>query len=76
MDETIGILIRLSKTLTKPLVPVLYAGERAETMNAVLLAQGMCLEAGLPVYPSVPSAARALSRFIGYYEFLDRPGSY
>ncbi len=72
LDETIGILLKLSKRLSKPLVIVLYSGGRAETINAVLLAQQKCLEAGIPVYPSVPSAAKAISRFIGYYEFLDR----
>jgi acyl-CoA synthetase (NDP forming) len=72
LDETISILLKLSKQLSKPLVIVLYAGGRAETINAVLQAQQKCLEAGIPVYPSVPSAAKALSRFIGYHEFLDR----
>ena len=72
LDESIGILIRVSQQLSKPLVIVLYAGGRAETINAVLQAQKKCLDAGLPVYPNVPSAAKALSRFIGYHEFLDR----
>jgi acyl-CoA synthetase (NDP forming) len=72
LDEAINILIKLSKQLSKPLVIVLYAGERAETINAVIQAKKKCLEAGLPVYPSVSSAAKAVSRFIGYHEFLDR----
>jgi len=72
LDEAIRILLKLSKQLSKPLVIVLYAGGRAETINAVLQAQKRCLEAGLPVYPSVPTAAKAVSRFIGYHEFLDR----
>ncbi len=76
LDETISILLKLSKQLSKPLVIVLYAGGRAETINAVLQAQQKCLEAGIPVYPSVPSAAKALSRFIGYHEFLDRKASH
>jgi acyl-CoA synthetase (NDP forming) len=70
LDEAVDILIRLADGLTKPLVVVLYAGGRGETITAVLNAQKRCLEAGLPVYPSVPSAARAISRFIGYHEFL------
>jgi len=72
LDEAIRILLKLSKQLSKPLVIVLYAGGRAETINAVFQAQKRCLEAGLPVYPSVPTAAKAVSRFIGYHEFLDR----
>jgi acyl-CoA synthetase (NDP forming) len=72
LDETISILLRLAKQLSKPLVIVLYSGGRLETISAVLLAQQKCLEAGLPVYPSVPSAAKAITRFIGYHEFLDR----
>ena len=71
LDEAVDILIRLADRLTKPLVIVLYGGARGETVTAVLNAQKKCLEAGLPVYPSVPSAARAISRFIGYHEFLD-----
>ena len=72
LDEAIDILIRLPSTLTKPLVIVLYAGGKAETINAVLEAQHKCLEAGIPVYPSVPTAVKAIARFIGYHEFLDR----
>ncbi len=72
LDEAISILLKLSKQLSKPLVIVLYAGGRADTINAVIQAQKRCLEAGLPVYPSVPSAAKAVSRFIGYHEFLER----
>jgi acyl-CoA synthetase (NDP forming) len=72
LDEAISILIKLSAQLSKPLVIVLYAGGRAETINAVLQAQKRCREAGLPVYPSVPSAAKAISRLISYHEFLDR----
>ena len=74
LDQAVDILIKLSGQLSKPLVMVLYAGGRAETINLVLDAQQKCLEAGLPVYPNVPSAARAMSRFIGYHEFLDRVG--
>ena len=71
LDEAIDILVKLWRQLTKPMVIVLYAGGRLETINAVLKAQKRCLEAGLPVYSNIPSAAKAVSRFIRYYEFLD-----
>jgi len=74
LDEAIGILIELSKQLTKPVIIVLYAGGRIEKIAAVIDAQKRCLEAGLPVYPSVPSAAKAVSSFIGYHDFLDGMG--
>jgi acyl-CoA synthetase (NDP forming) len=72
LNETIGILIKISNQLVKPLAMVLYAGEKAESINAVLLARPKCLAAGIPVFSSVPSAAKALSRFIGYHEYIDR----
>jgi acyl-CoA synthetase (NDP forming) len=72
LNETIRILLNLTQQLSKPLVIVLYAGERAETIQAVLQARQKCLEAGIPVYPTVPSAAKAIHRFITYHEFLER----
>jgi acyl-CoA synthetase (NDP forming) len=75
LDVAIGILIELSKQLTKPIIIVLYAGGHIEKIAAVLDAQKRCLEAGLPVYPSVPSAAKAVSSYIGYHEFLDGIGA-
>ena len=72
LDEAIDVLIRLSKQLTKPLVVVLYAGGRIETIGVAIKEQNRCLEAGLPVYPNVSSAVKAISRFMTYHEFLDR----
>ena len=71
LDEAFDVLIKLSKQLTKPLVVVLYAGNHIDTIGAAMKEQNRCLEAGLPVYPNVNSAVKAISRFMSYHEFLD-----
>ena len=72
LDEAFDVLIKLSKQLTKPLIVVLYAGNHIETIGVAMKQQNRCLEAGLPVYPNVNSAVKALSRYMSYQEFLDR----
>lgn len=70
--EAAETLIRLSKTLTKPLAVVFYAGGRLETVAAVMEAQQRCLEGGLAVYSTIEAAAKAISRFLRYHEFIER----
>ena len=69
--EAAETLVRLSKTLTKPLAVVFYAGERLETIAAVMEAQQKCLEGRLAVYPTVEVAAKAIGRFLGYHDFME-----
>jgi acyl-CoA synthetase (NDP forming) len=73
--EAAEVLIRLSKTLTKPLAVVFYAGGRLETIAAVMEAQQKCLEGGLAVYSTVEAAAKAINRFLQYHEFIERERS-
>ncbi len=70
--EAVEVLIRFSKTLTKPLAVVFYAGGRLETVAAVMEAQQKCLEGGLAVYPTIEAAAKAIGRFFQYHEFMER----
>jgi len=62
------VLSSTARTLTKPIAVVLSAGENLETVAAVLEAQKRLLEAGIPVYPNIETAARAISKLIGYHE--------
>ena len=39
---------------------------------AVLEARGRLLEAGIPVYPTIKAAAKAVSKLIGYREFTEK----
>ena len=66
------VLANTAQALTKPMAVVLYAGEHLETIAAVLEAQDRLLKAGIPVYPTVEAAARAVSRLIEYREFAGR----
>jgi acyl-CoA synthetase (NDP forming) len=66
------ILVDTVQTLTKPVAIVLYAGEHLETVAAVLEARKRLLKAGIPVYPTIEAAAKAVSRLIRYYEFAEK----
>ena len=64
------VLASAAQTLTKPMVAVLYAGEHVETVAAAVEARLRLLEAGIPVYPTIEAAARAVSKIIEYHEFV------
>lgn len=61
-------LLTTVPTLTKPIAVVLSAGEYLDTIAAVLGAKDRLLKAGLAVYPTIESAARAVSQLITYHE--------
>ena len=63
------VLSGTAHTLSKPVAVVLYAGEHLETVAAVLEARKRLLKAGIPVYPTIEAAAKAISRLIRYHEF-------
>ena len=63
------VLANTAQTLTKPIAVVLSAGEYVESVAAVLEAQQRLLKAGIPVYPTIEAAARAISKLIEYHEF-------
>ena len=65
--KAVEVLADTARTLKKPLVAVLYPGEQVEAVAAVLEARQKLLEAGIPVFPTIDAAARAVSRLINYH---------
>ena len=66
-------LISLTRETRKPMVIFITAGDstaswRVESMHR---AQQQCIDAGIPVYPDVRRAVRALALFTGYYRRLE-----
>jgi len=70
--KAVEILSSTAQTLTKPVAVVLYVGEHLETVAAVLEARKRLLKAGIPVYPTIEVAAKAVSRLIRYHVFADK----
>jgi acyl-CoA synthetase (NDP forming) len=65
-------LITTVPTLPKPLAVVLYAGEHLGTVSAVFEARDRLLKAGIAVYPTMETAARAISRLIRFNDFAKK----
>jgi len=68
IDMQIDTLIESKKSIDKPLVIVVRSSGDPEVAPLVSNVQERCLEAGIPVYPSTIRAARAMNKFIWYYE--------
>jgi acyl-CoA synthetase (NDP forming) len=66
------VLASTARTLTKPMAVVLYAGEYLETVAAVFEARKRLLKAGIPVYPTIEAATKAVSLLIRYYESAEK----
>ena len=62
-------LIDLAHEVQKPMAIVINSGDPTTPfrVEAILEAQESCRTAGIPVYPNITRAARALSRFTEYY---------
>ncbi len=62
-------MIKLSKKAKKPMVIFVNSGDPTTLwrVEAVLKAQELCRDAGIPVYPNVKRAARALAHFTNYH---------
>ena len=69
---TATVLCDVAKTLTKPLAVALYTGGHPEIVEAVHEAHETLLKAGIPVYPGVEAASRAINRLIRYHELAER----
>jgi acyl-CoA synthetase (NDP forming) len=65
----VDFLIHLAKEATKPMVIFVDAGDPTTPwrVDGVLEAQEKCRDAGIPVYPNIHRAARALAHFTGYH---------
>jgi len=70
MARTADVLARVAPTLPKPVAIVLYPGEHLKAISAVLETRERLVKAGIPVYPTIDAAARAVNRLIDYHEFL------
>jgi len=66
------VLCEKAKTLTKPIAVALYTGGYLDTITAVLEARERFTKAGIPAYPGVEAASRAISKLIGYHELAGK----
>jgi len=66
----VDIFIKISKAISKPMVVAIYLPDSvdAPTWMGLVEQQARCWRAGLPVYPSLERAIKALARFVHYYE--------
>jgi len=68
LSDATDAFVEISRVLTKPVAAVFYSGTHLDTIAAVLQAQEKCTGAGLPVFPTVEGAAKAIGRFMQYHE--------
>jgi len=68
INQHIDSLIKTKQRLTKPIATVALRSDIPEAINNAIGIQEKCARAGIPVFSSFDRAARAISRFIGYYE--------
>jgi len=62
------VLIETARRIEKPIVMVFRYGGSPQGISLLAESQERCIEAGLPVFPSIERAALAISRFISYHE--------
>jgi acyl-CoA synthetase (NDP forming) len=68
VTDAAAALAYKAKTLRKPLAAAFFTGGHLDTILAVLGARSRLTRAGIPVYPGVESASRAINKVINYYE--------
>lgn len=66
----VDTFIAIGKTHGKPLAIVIFLPdyEKMWTWERLVEMQDRCCQAGLPVYPSLERAVRAIAKFVKYYE--------
>lgn len=69
VEDSIDVLIRTAKRMTKPLVAIMPVGDSLVTIEPVLKAHEKGLSEGLPVFTDITVAIKAISNVIRYYEF-------
>jgi acyl-CoA synthetase (NDP forming) len=67
-DQVVNIIQQSSKVCSKPIAIVLQPANNPETFKETFLAQKRLASSGLPVYPTIPRAANAISKFLGYHQ--------
>ncbi len=70
-EDLRSMLLESSKIISKPLMVVLAQGQTIETFGPINRLSRELMEAGLPVFPSMEDAIKAVSKTIRYYEFLN-----
>jgi acyl-CoA synthetase (NDP forming) len=68
-ESSLQFLINLAQGVQKPMVIFINSGDPTTPwrVEAVLKAQEQCRDAGIPVYPNIRRAARALAHFTRYH---------
>jgi len=68
LDPYIDTVTRLGSETSKPVAMVIHSIVAIEDWEVTFDAQQKCYEAGVPVYHSIASAAKAIDRFSRYHE--------
>ncbi|MGQ9572312.1 MAG: acetate--CoA ligase family protein [Dehalococcoidia bacterium] len=72
IEAVIGAMVRAREATKKPLAVVMYTPPLAEAMEYSLRFQDRCWRQGLPVFPNIPRAAKAIARMIAWGEMRDK----
>jgi len=69
IEDTIEVLIRVAKELTKPMAVVMPLGDSVDTIAPVLKAHEQGISEGLAVFSDMETAIKAMSKVVQYHEF-------
>jgi acyl-CoA synthetase (NDP forming) len=72
VEDTIDVLIQVSKELTKPMVVVMPLGDSMTTIEPVLKAHEKSLKEGLAIFSDMGVAIKSISKVIQNFEFVGR----
>ncbi len=72
LAKVIEIIVSTAQTLTKPIVIIITTGESLRALDAGLASRERLLQAGIPVYFTIETAANAVSKLIGFHEFAEK----
>jgi acyl-CoA synthetase (NDP forming) len=72
VDDTIDVLIKVAKELTKPLVAVMPVGDDFTIIEPVLKAHEKGLRERLAIFSDMNVAIKAISKVIQYYQFVQK----
>ena len=68
-EMSLQFMINIAREAQKPMVIFINSGDTTKPwrVEALLKAEELCREAGIPVYPNIRRAARALALFTSYH---------
>jgi len=72
LRDLTGVLIRIKKSLGKPVAAVLRSSHSLRSWEVFLEEQNRYLGSGTPVYLTLEDAANAISKLIQYHEFREK----